>query len=33
MRSRPVWEYSLTGDGDDVRTRLEPLLEWASTAE
>jgi len=32
MRSARV-EYSLTGDGDDVRTRLEPLLEWASTAE
>jgi DNA-binding HxlR family transcriptional regulator len=29
----PRVEYSLTDDGDEVRTRLEPLLEWASTAE
>ncbi len=29
----PRVEYSLTEDGDEVRTRLEPLLEWASTAE
>lgn len=29
----PRVEYSLTGDGDEVRTRLEPLLEWASTTE
>lgn len=28
----PRVEYSLTDDGDEVRTRLEPLLEWASTA-
>lgn len=27
----PRVEYSLTDDGDEVRTRLEPLLEWAST--
>jgi len=29
----PRVEYSLTEDGDEVRTRLEPLLEWASTTE
>ncbi|WP_042661822.1 helix-turn-helix domain-containing protein [Haloferax sp. ATB1] len=29
----PRVEYSLTDDGDAVRTRLEPLLEWASTDE
>lgn len=29
----PRVEYSLTEDGNEVRTRLEPLLEWASTAE
>lgn len=29
----PRVEYSLTADGDEVRTRLEPLLEWASNAE
>jgi DNA-binding HxlR family transcriptional regulator len=29
----PRVEYSLTIDGDEVRTRLEPLLEWASAAE
>jgi len=29
----PRVEYSLTGDGAEVRTRLEPLLEWASPAE
>jgi len=29
----PRVEYSLTDDGDEVRTRLEPLLEWASAAE
>lgn len=29
----PRVEYSLTADGDEVRTRLEPLLEWASTTE
>lgn len=28
----PRVEYSLTEDGDEVGTRLEPLLEWASTA-
>jgi DNA-binding HxlR family transcriptional regulator len=26
----PRVEYSLTKDGDEVRTRLKPLLEWAS---
>jgi len=29
----PRVEYSLTDDGDEVRTRLEPLLEWVSTSE
>ncbi|MEF8802275.1 MAG: helix-turn-helix domain-containing protein [Halapricum sp.] len=29
----PRVEYSLTEDGDEVSTRLDPLLEWASTAE
>jgi DNA-binding HxlR family transcriptional regulator len=29
----PRVEYSLTDDGDEVRIRLEPLLEWASAAE
>jgi len=29
----PRVEYSLTEDGEEVSTRLEPLLEWASTAE
>jgi DNA-binding HxlR family transcriptional regulator len=29
----PRVEYSLSEDGSEVRTRLEPLLEWASTAE
>ena len=29
----PRVEYSLTTDGDEVKTRLEPLLEWASMAE
>jgi len=29
----PRVEYSLTEDGDEVRTRLDPLLEWASSAE
>lgn len=29
----PRVEYSLTEDGGEVRTRLEPLLEWASTTE
>lgn len=29
----PRVEYSLTEDGDEVRTRLEPLLEWASAGE
>lgn len=29
----PRVEYALTRDGDEVRTRLEPLLEWASTRE
>ncbi|WP_135665656.1 winged helix-turn-helix transcriptional regulator [Halorhabdus rudnickae] len=29
----PRVEYSLTDDGGEVRTRLEPLLEWASAAE
>lgn len=28
----PRVEYALTNDGDEVRTRLEPLLEWV-TAE
>ena len=27
---RPRVEYALTEDGDEVRTRLEPLLEWAT---
>lgn len=27
----PRVEYSLTDDGEEVRTRLEPLLEWATT--
>ncbi|KAB7513644.1 MULTISPECIES: winged helix-turn-helix transcriptional regulator [Halobacteriales] len=26
----PRVEYALTEDGDEVRTRLEPLLEWAT---
>ena len=26
----PRVEYVLTEDGDEVRTRLEPLLEWAT---
>jgi len=29
----PRVEYSLTEDGDEVRTRLEPLLEWATATE
>jgi DNA-binding HxlR family transcriptional regulator len=29
----PRVEYSLTEDGAEVRSRLEPLLEWASTSE
>lgn len=29
----PHVEYSLTEDGDEVGTRLEPLLEWATTRE
>lgn len=29
----PRVEYSLTDDGDEVRTRLEPLLEWAAADE
>ncbi len=29
----PRVEYSLTDDGDEVRTRLGPLLEWAAAAE
>lgn len=29
----PRVEYSLTEDGNEVRTRIEPLLEWASTTE
>jgi DNA-binding HxlR family transcriptional regulator len=29
----PRVEYSLTDDGDEVRTRLDPLLEWASATE
>lgn len=29
----PRVEYALTEDGDEVRTRLEPLLEWASTRD
>lgn len=27
----PRVEYALTGEGTEVRTRLEPLLEWATT--
>lgn len=26
----PRVEYALSDDGDEVRTRLEPLLEWAT---
>ena len=26
----PRVEYALTDDGDEIRTRLEPLLEWAT---
>jgi DNA-binding HxlR family transcriptional regulator len=26
----PRVEYALTADGDEVRSRLEPLLEWAT---
>ncbi|XVH33781.1 winged helix-turn-helix transcriptional regulator (plasmid) [Haloferacaceae archaeon DSL9] len=26
----PCVEYALTDDGDEIRTRLEPLLEWAT---
>lgn len=26
----PRVEYALTDEGDEVRTRLEPLLEWAT---
>ena len=29
----PRVEYSLTDDGDEVRTRLEPLLEWATARD
>jgi DNA-binding HxlR family transcriptional regulator len=29
----PRVEHPLTDDGDEVRIRLEPLLEWASAAE
>jgi len=29
----PRVEYALTDDGDDVRTRLDPLLEWATERE
>jgi len=29
----PRVEYSLTDDGDEVRTRLEPLLAWATARE
>lgn len=29
----PRVEYSLTEDGNEVRSRLEPLLQWASTPE
>ena len=29
----PRVEYSLTDDGDEVSTRLKPLLEWASTSD
>ena len=27
----PRVEYALTDEGNEVRTRLEPLLEWATT--
>lgn len=27
----PRVEYELTDEGEEVRTRLEPLLEWATT--
>jgi len=27
----PRVEYALTNEGAEVRTRLEPLLEWATT--
>ncbi|ERG97389.1 MAG: putative transcriptional regulator [Haloquadratum walsbyi J07HQW2] len=26
----PRVEYALTADGDEIRLRLEPLLEWAT---
>ena len=29
----PRVEYALTADGDEVRRRLEPLLEWATATE
>jgi DNA-binding HxlR family transcriptional regulator len=29
----PRVEYALTEDGDELRTRLEPLLEWAASTE
>jgi len=32
-RFSPRVEYSLTENGDERRTRLEPLLEWAASTE
>lgn len=29
----PRVEYALTEDGDGLRTRLEPILEWAASTE
>ncbi|QKG94262.1 transcriptional regulator [Halorubrum sp. SS5] len=29
----PRVEYALTEEGDELRTRLEPLLEWAAATE
>lgn len=29
----PRVEYALTEDGDEIRTRLEPLLAWVATHE
>ncbi|SFR55766.1 MULTISPECIES: winged helix-turn-helix transcriptional regulator [Halorubrum] len=29
----PRVEYALTKDGDELRARLEPLLEWAASTE
>ena len=29
----PRVEYALTDEGDELRTRLEPLLEWAASTD